>query len=155
MRTSTYILDVVAEKESTMMIKHVKYGQHVINVNASEETYSFVDNSTLTLHTFKISVTSPVLIKNFRMLHDTRQNSITIYEANINGISLNQEFDRIKKEAKNQTECYIELSKIPFSPINLKSDDLLVLRFTTEWFNFDSFDTDLKNILRTAKINRK
>jgi hypothetical protein len=156
MRTSKYILDIVAQSESTMTVKHVKYGQHTIDIIPSEEFYSFTDNSTGTLHTFKISVTSPILFKNLQMLHnDSQECGVIVYEAKVNGISVNQQIERVKQESKNQAVCNIELNKIPFTPISLQTGDLLVLRFSVEWCNFKSFNTDFKNMVSKANINRK
>jgi hypothetical protein len=147
MRDSEYRLDIVAETSSMVNIKHIKYREHKFNVNATEKIYSFTDNSSFTLHTFKITSTDKVIVNNLREFHNGVEGGIVIYEAKVNGLSVNSEIEKIKTQSRNQRICNFELAKIPFKPITLNTEDLLVLRFTIEWSNFKRFDTDFESIL--------
>ena len=151
-RNSLYKLNIIAESEAVVSIKHTKYDQFNFTVTPEQEYYFFTSNAGTVLHTFKITTTSNIIIKNLQIVHDSEECDTTIYQIALNGISVNTLIEKCKEESKNQAQCGIDLSKIPFTQVELASGDLLVIRFSIEWRNFKKFNQDFKNMLKTAKI---
>jgi hypothetical protein len=153
-RNSLYKLNIITESEVVLSIKHTKYNQFNFTVTPGQEYYSFTSNAGLVLHTFKITSTGDVIIKNLQVIHESEDCGSTIYQIALNGISVNPLIEKCRAESKNQTQCNLELSAIPFTPVALKSGDLLVIRYSIEWRNFKTFNENFKDKLSKATISR-